>query len=375
MSLYRFGADELSPLPTTTFEEAGLYERGDLQRLLRDQPDAIEDGLYVVAEEFGDWDESRRRIDLLCLDRAGRLAVVELKRTEDGGHMDLQAVRYAAMVASMTAEQLVRAHAQYLEQRGEDRSAARQRLRSHLGVGPDDELTIESAEPRIVLVSADFSRELTTSVLWLNDVGLDIRCVRLRPYRLDDELLIDVTQVIPLPESEDYLVRVREKSAEEDEVRRSGTSDRMHAYQRFFAELLAAVKQRDPSLTQATRTQPQSWFSFAAGRSGASFAWAFTGDGRFKVELTVDTANAATNRRILDALMQERETIEQMIGQAIEWLPSESRRAQRLSVYWPAPLTITSPSAELEAAREWAVDLTLQFVGATKPRLATIAFD
>ena len=42
---------------------------------------------------------------------------------------------------------------------------------------------------------------------------------------------------------------------------------------------------------------------------------------------------------------------------------------------WPAPLTITSPSAELEAAREWAVDLTLQFVGATKPRLATIAFD
>ena len=335
MSLYRFGADELSPLPTTTFEEAGLYERGDLQRLLRDQPDAIEDGLYVVAEEFGDWDESRRRIDLLCLDRAGRLPVVELKRTEDGGHMDLQAVRYAAMVASMTAEQLVRAHAQYLEQRGEDRSAARQRLRSHLGVGPDDELTIESAEPRIVLVSADFSRELTTSVLWLNDVGLDIRCVRLRPYRLDDELLIDVTQVIPLPESEDYLVRVREKSAEEDEVRRSGTSDRIHAYQRFFAELLAAVKQRDPSLTQATRTQPQSWFSFAAGRSGAYFAWAFTGDGRFKVELTVDTANAA------DLAPQN-------------WSRSCERiRAGRGESAWPASGTQRSRSSASCGRRRW----------------------
>ena len=375
MPLYRFGADELSPLPPTTFEEAGLYERGDLQRLLRDQSDAIEDGLFVVAEEFGDWDESRRRIDLLCLDRAGRLVVVELKRTEDGGHMDLQAVRYAAMVASMTAEQVVSAHAQYLEQRDRDREDARQRLREHLGVGPDDELTIESAAPRIVLVSADFSRELTTSVLWLNDVGLDIRCVRLRPYRLVDELLVDVTQVIPLPESEDYLIRLREKSAEEDDVRRSGTSERMYAYQAFFAELLAAVKQRDSSLTQATRTQPQSWFSFAAGRAGAYFAWAFTGDGRFKVELTVDTADAETNRRALEELKQEQETIEEAIGHAVEWDQSETRRAQRLVVFWPAPLTIMSPSDELEAARQWAVDLTPKFAGAMKPRLATISFD
>ena len=47
----------------------------------------------VLAEEFGDWQDSRRRIDLLCLDRDAGLVVVELKRTEDGGHMELQAIR------------------------------------------------------------------------------------------------------------------------------------------------------------------------------------------------------------------------------------------------------------------------------------------
>jgi len=32
----------------------------------------------------------RRRIDLLALDKAGgRLVVIELKRTDDGGHMEL----------------------------------------------------------------------------------------------------------------------------------------------------------------------------------------------------------------------------------------------------------------------------------------------
>ena len=35
---------------------------------------------------------------------------------------------------------------------------------------------------RIILVAADFSKELTTTVLWLNERDLDIRCLRVRPY-------------------------------------------------------------------------------------------------------------------------------------------------------------------------------------------------
>lgn len=50
------------------------------------------------------------RIDLLCLDRQARLVVVEIKRTEDGRHMELQALRYA-MVSSMTLEQVTVARA------------------------------------------------------------------------------------------------------------------------------------------------------------------------------------------------------------------------------------------------------------------------
>lgn len=39
---------------------------------------------------------------------------------------------------------------------------------------------------------------MTTTVLWLNKKDLDIRCVRLKPYKLGDRLLLDVQQVIPL---------------------------------------------------------------------------------------------------------------------------------------------------------------------------------
>ena len=89
-------------------------ERADLQRLLRARIDAIADDVFIVAEEFGAFADARRRIDLLGLDREGRLVVFELKRTEDGGHLGLQALRYAAMISTMTFDDLVGHYEAYL---------------------------------------------------------------------------------------------------------------------------------------------------------------------------------------------------------------------------------------------------------------------
>jgi hypothetical protein len=60
------------------------------------------------------------------------LVVIEIKRTDDGGHMDLQAIRYAAMVSSLTFEDAVEAHRRFLDRR-KTRGDARSRIRSFLG--------------------------------------------------------------------------------------------------------------------------------------------------------------------------------------------------------------------------------------------------
>ena len=51
----------------------------------------------VISEEFSDWEDSKKRIDLLGIDSDANLVIIELKRTEDGSYMDLQAIRYAAI--------------------------------------------------------------------------------------------------------------------------------------------------------------------------------------------------------------------------------------------------------------------------------------
>ena len=219
MPLYHVDSKRFAAIPETTFAREGVLERGDLQRLLRDQIGVLEEGLMVLAEEFGNWEESRRRIDLLCLDRQANLVVVELKRTEDGGTSDLQGIRYAAMVSQMKFDQAVKQHASWREERGLE-GDAREALLDFLGWTEPREDSF-GGTVRILLASSDFSRELTTTVLWLREQEIDVRCIRIKPYRFDGKVLVDVETIIPLKEAEDYLERIRNKEQAEREYRTS----------------------------------------------------------------------------------------------------------------------------------------------------------
>ena len=214
--LYDMTSGSLTQVPKTTFATEAVLERQHLQAAVRDRIEVLGEDLLVVAEEFGEFEDTHRRIDLLCVDRSARLVVVELKRTEDGGHMELQALRYAAMVSVMTFDELVSTYARHLKVLGEedqDPESARLRLNEWFDDVDEGEPVI-SREVGIVLASADFSQEVTTTVLWLNEFyGTDIRCVRLSPYRHEGRLLLDVQQVIPLPEAAELTVRLKKREA------------------------------------------------------------------------------------------------------------------------------------------------------------------
>lgn len=117
----------------------------------------------------------------------------------------------------MTFDQAVAAHSGYLTALGRQ-DDARALILDFLGWDePSEEAIAQSV--RIVLVSAEFSKELTTGVLWLNESGLEVRCVRMKPYSLDGRVLVDVQQIIPLPEAAEYTVRVARKDQQQKAAR------------------------------------------------------------------------------------------------------------------------------------------------------------
>jgi hypothetical protein len=211
--LYTLSTEEISAVKQTSFPDLRLRERGDLQRLLRANIEVISPDTLVIAEEFGDWDRIQRRIDLLGIDKEANLVVIELKRSDDGAHMELQAVRYAAMIARMTFDEAIAVYRRFLTSKESD-TDARRAILDFLGwADPADGEFARNV--RIILAAGDFSPEITSTVLWLNERDLDITCVRLRPYQLGEQLLLNVEQIIPLPEATDYQVQIRNKARED----------------------------------------------------------------------------------------------------------------------------------------------------------------
>jgi len=177
----------------------------------------------VLTEEYAEWDASRKRIDLLAIDKQANLVIIELKRTDTGDHMELQALRYASMISTMTFEHALDVLVDYRNKNGEDgftRENARETIEDFIELEAINETNFGN-DVRIILVSAEFSKELTTSVIWLNERDLDITCVRMKPYKYKEQILIDIQQVLPLPEAKDYQIRAQKKAEERREIQKN----------------------------------------------------------------------------------------------------------------------------------------------------------
>lgn len=218
MAIYRLTKNAITPLREVTYAERGVKERADLQRLLKANISVVAPGVLVISEEFGEWEDSKRRIDLLGIDRDAKLVVIELKRDDQGGHMELQAIRYAAMVSRILFKEVIETYQAYLDKTGASKCARTEILTFLQPSEPPHDDAVLAV--RIVLVAANFAKELTTAVLWLNDWELDIRCVKVRPYADGDGTILEAHQVVPLPEAAEYQVSIRKEAISRREAAR-----------------------------------------------------------------------------------------------------------------------------------------------------------
>ena len=212
-------------MPSSTFAHEKILERADLQRLLRAHIEAIADDVLILAEEFGAFADARRRIDLLGIDREGQLVIFQTKRTPDGGHLELQALRYAAMISTMTFDDLVGHYETYLATvKPEAADEAQACLANWLD---DGDGTVISRHVRIVLVSAGFDREITTTVLWLTScyrTGHPLRPAHSLPGRRPASARRAAGDT-PAPEASELTIQLQRKATQERAIRATDGRD------------------------------------------------------------------------------------------------------------------------------------------------------
>lgn len=364
MPLYQITEQSFRAIPEASFAEMRIGERTDLQRLLRTQIEVLGDDLYVLTEEFGDWEDSKRRIDLLAVDSDANLVVIELKRTQDGGHMELQAIRYASMVSAMTFERATQIHGEFLRRVGQPPEEAQSRLLEFLGWEEPDEDAFAD-DVRIVLVSENFGKELTTAVLWLREREIDIRCVRLRPYRDADRTMIDVQQIIPLPEAHDYQVQLREKEQQGRRQRAARHDERL----RFWEGVVDIAREHN---TRHANIKPgiANWISATSGVRGLAFNYVIVQEHN-AVELYIDRGNAAENKAIFDGLAAHKADVEKLFGAALSWERLDGKRACRIK-YRSDNGGYRSPELGWPAIQSEMVNAMMRLEDAILPRIESL---
>lgn len=358
MALYEITAENLHRLDETSFDLVGLRERYDLQRLLRSQIEVIAPDTLVIAEEFGDWDESKRRIDLLALDKDANIVVIELKRTDDGGHMELQAVRYAAMVSTMSFDNAVEIYGRYLASHGHTDDPKKTILDFLEWQEPNQDLFAQDV--RILLASANFSKELTTAVMWLNERELDIRCIRIIPYQDNGRILIDVQQVVPLPEAADYIIRIRDKEHKGRQERNERSSLRW----RFWQGLLEVARSKTKLHSNISPTEYH-WISTGAGIGGVSYNYVVRQHGG-TVEVFFGRKDADANKRMFEELYSHKGEIEQSFGEELSWERLDGKLGSKVAYYVEAG-GYQDPEQTWSVAHNAMVDAMIRLERSVKP--------
>ncbi|MCA1676198.1 MAG: DNA-binding protein, partial [Actinobacteria bacterium] len=86
--------------------EAGLRAREHLQEWILAHPEILAADLRIISFEFDRWEAAGSvptydRLDILAMDRSGRLVVAELKRDRAPDTVTMHALNYAAMVSRL----------------------------------------------------------------------------------------------------------------------------------------------------------------------------------------------------------------------------------------------------------------------------------
>jgi len=358
MPVYEVRDGNLTAASPTQFYSEGLRERQDIQRMLRDQISVLGEDLFVLSDEYGGWIDSNRRIDLLCVDPEANIVVVELKR-DDAGHMELQAIRYAAMIARMTFAEAVDSHTQYLRRLGQSGEDAEAKLLSFLKwQEPEQEEFGDSV--RIILASANFSKELTTTVLWLREQGLDLSCVRLSPYKLaDGRVLLDVQPIIPLPEATQFQTQIGLKRQAEQKAK----VERHEIRYEFWQGLLALAAEKTP-LHAGRSPSKDNWISASAGIPGFNFTYTIR-QRDSQVSLWIDD-----NKNFFLKLEAERATIESEFGGDLIWKKEEGQRGTLVGAIIEGGYR--SDREHWPAVQQSLVEAMLKLERVLKPRLSQI---
>jgi hypothetical protein len=320
--------NRLKKLEEKRFFDLQLREREHLQEWLANMPAALGEELLIIQKEFDGFDDTRERLDLLALDKEGQLVVIENKLDDTGRDVVWQAMKYAAYVSSLTKAQIVDIFQAYLDRWCGGGSAV-ELICEFLEEEALDEVVLNSGNSqRVVLIAANFRKEVTATALWLLGHGIRVQCFKVTPYAFGSELLLDVRQIIPVPEAAEYMIGMSSKDSEEKSAQGAQKSRHTRRME-FWTAALEALRASGVNLYDNISPTQDHWLHAGSGVSGCPYGLIF-GKNEARVELNLSRALTEENKWLFDQLFAQKAEIEATFGAPLDWKRLDEKKSSRV---------------------------------------------
>lgn len=325
--------NRLRKLEEKRFADLQLRERDHLQEWLANLPAALGEELLIIQKEFDGFDDTRERLDLLALDREGQLVVIENKLDDTGRDVVWQALKYAAYVSSLTKAQIVDIFQLYLDRYCGGGNAS-ELICGFLEADDLDELVLNSGNSqRVMLIAANFRKEVTAAALWLLGHGIRVQCFKVTPFGLGSELILNVQQIIPIPEAEAFMIGMSSKETEE-RTAQGAQKARDSIRFAFWQQALEALRAAGITLYQNVSPSQEQWLPAGTGVSYCQYHLIF-GKREARVDLYLGRPAAAENKWLFDRLLAQKAEIEAAFGAPLNWQRLDGGKASKIGFAQP----------------------------------------
>lgn len=319
--------NRIEKIEEKSFTELGFTERSHLQEWLANNPEALGEELLIIQKEFDGFNDTRERLDLLALDKMGNLVVIENKLDDSGRDVTWQVLKYASYCSSLKKSQIINIYNDYLKRINAGQSAEEKLSDFFEGKDVEDIQLNTGLTQRIMMVAGSFRKEVTSTVLWLMNYKLRIQCFRVTPYVMGEQMLLDIEQIIPMREAQEFTISMADKT-QEDVTEQEELKNRHFVRQDFWTELLKEMNTKS-ALYGNINPVKYNWIGAGSGVRGVGYNFAISKNyGR--CELYIDRGDATENKMVFDYLIAKKEKIESDFGEKLEWERLDDKRASRI---------------------------------------------
>lgn len=318
--------NRIEKIESTTFKQLGFKEREHLQEWIANNPSCLNEDLLMIQKEFDGFYDTSERLDLLAIDKQGNLVIIENKLDDTGRDVTWQVLKYSSYCSTLNASQIIAIYNQYLQKIGSTETAE-EMLEEFLETEDYKEKLNNGNSQRIMMIAGEFRKEVTSTVLWLLNYGLRLQCFKATPYSLNEQLFLNMEQIIPIKEAEEFVISMANKSREE-----VGTQELMkerHIVRRKFWIAYLKEINKATSLYQNVSPSKDNWLSAGSGISGVTFNSVVTGD-YIRIELSIHGKTQEENKTIFDALENQKDKIQTDFGNPLEWERLTDKRMSRI---------------------------------------------